>query len=140
LAIGKCQSGQFFVAAGRPDAAIAAYERALKLDPLFTGAYVNLADVYRQQGREDEGEKQFRRGLALLPNSPDLHHALGLLLVRQGNLSKALQELGFSQSSCASKRALCLCLCSSLTFNRKKQEALSVLDEMASRQPTILIC
>lgn len=127
--------GNFLLRQGRPGAAIAAYERALKLDPLFAGAYVNLTDVYRQQGREDEGEKQLRRGLALLPNSPDLHHALGLLLVRQGNLSKALQELGSANRLAPENARYAYVYAVALHSTGKKQEALSVLDEMASRQP-----
>ena len=79
---------------GRPEEAIAAYERALSLDAGFAGAYVNLADTYRQLGREAEGEKLLRRGLALLPRAPDLHHALGLLLVRRGDKGNAIKELG----------------------------------------------
>jgi tetratricopeptide (TPR) repeat protein len=78
---------------GHPEEAIAAYERALALDPRFVGAYVNLADAYRQLGREAESEKALRRGLALLPRAPDLHHALGLLLVRKGDTVAALNEL-----------------------------------------------
>ena len=78
---------------GRPEETIAAYERALSLDPHFAGAYVNLADAYRQQVREADGEKVLRRGLALLPRAPDLHHALGLLLVRKGDKAAALKEL-----------------------------------------------
>ena len=77
----------------RPEEAIAAYERALALDPRFAGAYVNLADAYRQQKRESDGEKVLRRGLALLPRAADLHHALGLLLVRKGDKAAALKEL-----------------------------------------------
>ncbi len=127
--------GNFALRQGRSDAAIAAYERALKLDPLFAGAYVNLADAYRQQGREDEGEKQLRRGLALLPNSPDLHHALGLLLVRQGNLSKALQELGSANHLAPENTRYTYVYAVALHSIGKKQEALSVLDEMALRQP-----
>lgn len=34
-----------------------------------------------------------RQGLALLPRSAELHHALGLLLVRQGDQRAALREL-----------------------------------------------
>jgi tetratricopeptide (TPR) repeat protein/nitrate/TMAO reductase-like tetraheme cytochrome c subunit len=78
---------------GQPEEAIAAYERALSLDARFAGAYVNLADAYRQLGRETDGEKVLRRGLVLLPRAPDLHHALGLALVREGNKAAALKEL-----------------------------------------------
>jgi predicted CXXCH cytochrome family protein len=79
---------------GRSQEGIASYERALSLDPRFAGAYVNLADAYRQLGREADGEKLLRRGLTLLPRAADLHHALGLLLVRNDDKVAALKELG----------------------------------------------
>jgi len=78
---------------GRSEEAIAAYQRALSLDPRFAGAYVNLADAYRVLGRDAEGEKALRDGLTILPGAADLHHALGLLLVRKGDMTAALQEL-----------------------------------------------
>ncbi|MGR8953470.1 MAG: tetratricopeptide repeat protein, partial [Gammaproteobacteria bacterium] len=127
--------GNFLLRQGQLDAAIASYERALKLDPLFAGAYVNLADAYRQLEREDEGEKQLRRGLALLPNSADLHHALGLLRVRQGNLSKALQELASANRLAPENARYAYVYAVALHSTGKKQEALSVLDKMASHQP-----
>ncbi|WP_300318633.1 tetratricopeptide repeat protein [Accumulibacter sp.] len=77
---------------GRTDEAAAAYQRAIKLDPQFVGGYVNLADAWRQQGRDTEAEKVLRQGLAVLPRSADLHHALGLLLTRQQQGAAALEE------------------------------------------------
>jgi tetratricopeptide (TPR) repeat protein len=78
---------------GRADEAIAAYERALSLDPRFVGGHVNLADAYRQLGREGDAEKTLRRGLVRLPRSAELHHALGLLLARKRDMPAALDEL-----------------------------------------------
>ncbi|MDP3877034.1 MAG: tetratricopeptide repeat protein [Methylobacter sp.] len=74
-------------------AAIAAYQRALQLDAQFAGAYVNLADAYRQLGQDDDAEKTLRQGLTLLPKVADLHHALGLTLVRKADKAAALIEL-----------------------------------------------
>jgi tetratricopeptide (TPR) repeat protein len=71
----------------------ASYETALRVGPWFVPAYVNLADLERQEGREDEAEALLRRGLARAPGSPDLHHALGLSLVRQQRFDEALVEL-----------------------------------------------
>lgn len=78
---------------GNNEAAIKAYQRALTLDPKFAGAYVNLADAYRQSGRDNEGEHYLRQGLSLLPDAADLHHALGLTLIRKADYTAALSEL-----------------------------------------------
>ena len=71
----------------------AAYRTALNLQPTFTQAAVNLADLYRIQGRDTDGEKILRQALALEPQNAAAHHALGLLLIRQKRLPEALAAL-----------------------------------------------
>jgi len=66
---------------------------AIALDPLFVPAYVNLADLYRGQGREGDAERVLRDGLRQVPNSAPLHHALGLALVRAKRSVQTLSEL-----------------------------------------------
>jgi len=78
---------------GDPASARASYETALRVGPWFVPAYVNLADLERHEGHEDEAEALLRRGLVRAPGSPDLHHALGLSLVRQQRIEAALVEL-----------------------------------------------
>jgi Flp pilus assembly protein TadD len=68
------------------------YRAALKLVPAFGAASANLADLYRLQGREEEGERVLRDGLAASPRDPGLHHALGLALVRMKRHPEALAE------------------------------------------------
>ena len=63
-------------------AAEASYKRALELSPDFIAAYANLADLYRVQGRDQEGERLLREALAKHPDEALLHHTLGLVLVR----------------------------------------------------------
>jgi predicted CXXCH cytochrome family protein len=81
--------------ARRGDAAHAEQDlrAAIALDPLFVPAYVNLADVYRAQGREADGERVLREGLRQAPKSAALHHVLGLALVRAKRNAQALSEL-----------------------------------------------
>jgi Flp pilus assembly protein TadD len=78
---------------GRFDRAEAAYERAIQLQPAFMPAYVNLADLYRGQGREEDSERVLREALARQPEVAEVHHALGLLLVRRKRMPEALGEL-----------------------------------------------
>ncbi len=56
-------------------------------------AYVNLADLERLRGRDDAGERHLREALAIEPDDGDVHHALGLLLVRRRQLPAAIAEL-----------------------------------------------
>jgi tetratricopeptide (TPR) repeat protein len=66
---------------------------ALSLQPSFVPAAVNLADLYRELGREAEGESVLRTAITRVPGSAALEHALGLLEVRQGNKKEALEHL-----------------------------------------------
>ena len=71
----------------------AEYRTAVGIQPALGAAWVNLADLYRTQGREGEAEKALRDGLAASPDDPGLHHSLGLSLIRQKRLADALPEL-----------------------------------------------
>lgn len=85
--------GLIAVAVGDTGQAELAYRTALRLDPAFTPGYVNLADLYRQQGRDDKGEGLLRAGIEAVPSDAGMKHALGLLLVRQQRLDDALPVL-----------------------------------------------
>lgn len=85
--------GLFHAERRDPLAAEAAYRAALALEPDFTPAHLNLADLYRAHGREADVEATLAAGLALAPGDADLSHALGLLRVRQGRLADALPLL-----------------------------------------------
>jgi predicted Zn-dependent protease len=69
------------------------YNLAIKLSPRFPAAYLNLADVYRQDRRESEAERVLRRGIAMAPGNADLKESMGLLLVRAKRLADALPYL-----------------------------------------------
>ena len=75
------------------DKAEAAYRAALALQPDFTQAAVNLADLHRLQGHDAEGEKTLRQALALDPQNAAARHALGLLLIREKKLPDAITAL-----------------------------------------------
>ena len=66
---------------------------ALDIDPTFTAAYVNLADLYRAQGRDEEAESTLRDGLEKAADGAAVEFALGLTLVRLGRHSEAMLHL-----------------------------------------------
>ena len=125
--------GNLYLRQGHAEEAIAAYERALMLDTQFAGAYVNLADAYRVQGRDDKGEQVLRRGLALLPHAADLHHALGLLLVRKGDKPVAQFEQAARRAPDNARYAYVHAI--ALNSLGKRAEALALLRATQARHP-----
>ncbi|NRH29091.1 tetratricopeptide repeat protein [Pseudomonas sp. MS19] len=83
---------------GRDLEAMDEYRAALKLDPYFTPARVNLVTLANNSLRPDEAEKSLRDGLAL-PDSPapdrgNLAYMLALLLVEHGKPEEAVKWFG----------------------------------------------
>lgn len=78
---------------GRVDDAGAAFATALRLEPAYEPAYVNGADVLRAAGREAAALEWLESGVARVPGSAALHHALGLAQVRVGRIDQALASL-----------------------------------------------
>jgi tetratricopeptide (TPR) repeat protein len=85
--------GNFAARQGNVGEAEAEYRAALRLDPQFAAAAVNLADLYRDRGRDNEGAQVLREAIARSAQNASLHHALGLTLVRLGRSDIALDEL-----------------------------------------------
>jgi tetratricopeptide (TPR) repeat protein len=90
----QMQIGLFVGSRGDAVAAEAAYREALYLNRQLIGGYLNLADLLRALGREEEARSLLLEALQQAPSSPDVLHSLGLLETRTGNAEKALQYLG----------------------------------------------
>lgn len=78
-------SGQFYYGVAlhnlnETDAAIVAYEKALKLDPKLAEAWVNLSAVQLDVGRPQEALGVVERGLAAQPNNGELLYNRALAL------------------------------------------------------------
>ena len=78
---------------GQTSRAEAELRTALLLEPSFVPAAVDLADLYRGLGRDADGENVLRSALIRTPEEPSLLHALGLLMVREKQIPRALELL-----------------------------------------------
>ena len=85
--------GALHARSGEIEAARTEYERALEMAPWSAAVRVNLADLYRQEGREDDVERLLREAMRIAPEDPGVRHALGLALVRQSRVEEALAQL-----------------------------------------------
>ena len=63
------------------------------LSPQYAPAAINLADLYRQLGRDGEGESVLRAAITASSGDAGLHYALGLTLTRLKRHTEALDEL-----------------------------------------------
>jgi tetratricopeptide (TPR) repeat protein len=118
-----------------PAAAESEYGRALEMAPWLSAAWVNLADLYRNQGRDAEGEALLRRGIPEAADPADLHHALGLLLVRGQRLTAALDELERAADLRPDRSRYAYVYGVALNSAGRADEALAVLDAAHAASP-----
>ncbi|UTA46418.1 tetratricopeptide repeat protein [Simiduia sp. 21SJ11W-1] len=70
-----------------------AFQTALKLNPKFAPAIINLADLYRATGRDKKCVELLAQGVDANPNEGSLHYALALARVREKNYRAAATHL-----------------------------------------------
>ena len=82
----------------RPQEALAAFERALALDPASPQALNNVGVVRRELGRLSESEAAFRQVIQLTPGMAFGHYNLGHTLFLQGRFQAALSAYAEGQA------------------------------------------
>jgi Flp pilus assembly protein TadD len=89
----RSKLGTFYARRGLAADAEAEYSAALRLSPQYAPAAINIADLYRQLGRDGEGESVLRTAITASSGDAGLHCALGLTLTRLKRHTEALGEL-----------------------------------------------
>lgn len=73
------------------DEAIAAWEKALKLEPTMVSVYEKLGKAYYTQGRFDKAGEIYRKELALKPDDPMIYYSLGVVYRMNEQFEDAVQ-------------------------------------------------
>jgi tetratricopeptide (TPR) repeat protein len=120
---------------GDPAAAEKLYRDALVLAPDFAPAYVNLADLLRAQGHEEQGERVLREGLSRAPRSAELNHSLGLLHVRRQRYDAGLAALAQAARLAPENARYQYVHAVALHDRGKPREAVKVLEAALRRNP-----
>jgi len=120
---------------GDPVLAEAEYRAALRLSPHFTPAAINLADLYRAQGRDEDGVTVLREAITLSPDDGGLHHALGLALVRLKQPDEAVKELKTAAELEPDRARYAYVYAVGLESIGKRAEAIAVLQDSLKRHP-----
>jgi tetratricopeptide (TPR) repeat protein len=128
--------GALYLDLGKLRDAEAALREAIRLDPQFVPAYVNLADVQRRaSGGEKGAEGTLREGLRAVPQAAALYHALGLSLVRQERKVEALSALQRALELAPDHARYGYVVAVALHGLGRSREALRKLEALKSRYP-----
>jgi len=127
--------GMFFTDLGRSAEAEREYLIALDLDPAFTPAALNLADLRRAQGRDADAEEILRGALGHDPHHPAANHALGLTLVRLGRMEEAVARLRDAYEHGAEVPRFGFVLAVALRSTGRTEQALDILRAVHERHP-----
>ncbi len=84
--------GDLAVDAEEPEAAEAAYRKALAGNESSAPAHIKLAEAIRLQGKFEDAITELREAIRLDPNSALAHSDLGLILRAQGDLAGSIAE------------------------------------------------
>lgn len=85
-----CNLGVVLRAAGRPDAALGQFERAIALNPRHGLALGNRGNLLVQVGRLPEAAASYRAALAVAPQNPGIENNLGNVLRQLGEPDAAI--------------------------------------------------
>ena len=84
--------GWIYARDGKSDIANGYYQAALRNNPDFSPAHVNLAALFVSQKRWEEAAFHYQQSLRAEPDEPDVHYRLGDALVRLNKLDEALNH------------------------------------------------
>ena len=127
--------GSFYLRRGATAEAETELKAALRLSRQYTPAAINLADLYRQLGRESEGEQVLRQAMAAGQQDAGLHHALGLTLVRLKRLDEAVGELRLAAELAPEQARYAYVHAVALNSAGRGREAIPVLQDSLARHP-----
>ncbi|HWZ69809.1 MAG TPA: tetratricopeptide repeat protein [Stellaceae bacterium] len=113
----------------------AEYRTALRLDPGFVPAMVNLADLDRLRGVDQEGAELLKKAMTIEPNNADVRYALGLSLVRRHDYAGALDLLRRAHELVPDNARYAYVYAVALNSTGAPGEAMTLLEEAHQRHP-----
>jgi predicted CXXCH cytochrome family protein len=126
--------GNFYFRRRLASEAESEYLAALRLSPQFSPAAINLADLYREVGRDGDGERVLRTAIDNAAGDAGLHHALGLALTRLKRTNEAIAELRCAADLEPSRPRYLYVYAVALHSAGRRDEAIAVLKEFSNRQ------
>ena len=126
---------QLAIQQGEYELALAAYQQALRIAPSYVPALINLADFYRSSGREVEAKQQLQQALEVAPDSSDVQHSYGLMLIRARQYGPALPYLKTAFELDGAQPRYAYVYAVALENQQRLKAAIAVLDAANERWP-----
>lgn len=127
-AAGQLNLGGYYLSLGDEAAAAKAYGLAIRREPFNPAAYLNFADLLRQQNKETEAMHQLQLALVKAPQSAEVHHALGLAHIRIKQYPPAIVSLAKAHQLAADNARFAFVYAVALNSTGQQQQALEVLE------------
>jgi predicted CXXCH cytochrome family protein len=127
--------GLLYAAENQSQRAITELELALDIDPTFAPAAVDLADLYRQLGRDGDGGAVLSGALRRSPHNAELKYAMGLFLVRSKRRAEALQDLADAARLAPDNARFGYVYAIALQDAGRSDDAISELEQVLERHP-----
>jgi len=105
------------------------FRRAIMLDPAFSGARINLGELYRAAGQNEKSEQAYAEAIAISPDQADLRYGHALSLVRQKAMPDAIRELEIAVSLDPGNSRYRTTLAIALDSVGRTEDAFAMLDQ-----------
>jgi len=120
---------------GRQAEAEQEYRSALRSDPEYVGALVNLGSLLARRREMDEAARLFRRALGRDPRSLEARVGLGAAMGIQGKTGEAIRTLEEGRALGLASPSLFNALAMAYYQNRERQKAVAILKESLRIDP-----
>lgn len=127
--------GNFYALRGLTADAENEYKAGLRLSPQYAPAAINLADLYRQLGRDGDAESVLRTAIASSRQDAGLHHALGLTLTRQKRPDDALAQFRKATEIEPNRSRYAYVYAVALHSSGRIEDSMEVLEKNLARHP-----
>ena len=121
--------------AGKHSEAEGLLRTAIRKEPSFSAAYLNLADLYRERGDEARARETLSAGLEKAGDRPMLEHSLGLALVRAKRPKEALERFRAAYEADPNRTRLGYVYAVALFDTGNPARAVEVLEKILERRP-----
>jgi tetratricopeptide (TPR) repeat protein len=84
--------GAYYFGRQEYEEAIAAYEKAIAINPSFSQPYNQMGYAYRFIGRNDDAERAFKKYIELIPDDPNPYDSYAELLMKLGRFDESIKS------------------------------------------------